>query len=183
MKREDADVQRLEKILSKHGRKQSSEEAQPRRSRSEDSVGEQPLKDLASESGVPMNTGREAAPAQRQTGVVVEDLECSVLENALKEQVYRLTGQWQQGAQRLSNHLEEALLELAEVRQHENDVLKRRMELCHQELDDQVAQLEHSFHLKAIQAKAESLLGVLEQVDAVPSPSTPDVRMHAADHG
>lgn len=141
MKREDADVQRLEKILSKHGRKQSSEEAQPRRSRSEDSVGEQPLKDLASESGVPMNTGREAvnhfpvfaaclsasgspwsqpytvacnancvalrvtctfavflqAPAQRQTGVVVEDLECSVLENALKEQVYRLTGQWQQG--------------------------------------------------------------------------------------
>lgn len=37
--------------------------------------------------------------------------------------------------------------------------------------------------MQAIQAKAESLLGVLEQVDAVPSPSTPDVRMHAADHG
>ncbi|KAL3147491.1 hypothetical protein ABBQ38_014547 [Trebouxia sp. C0009 RCD-2024] len=247
MKREDADVQRLEKILSKHGRKQSSEETQPRHSRSEDSVAEQPLNSLASESGMPTNAVREEvhhfpvfaaclcasgspcsqpndaacnasrvalrvtctfavpfqAQAQRQTGVVVEDLECSVLENALKEQVYRLTGQWQQGAQRLSSHLEEALHELAEVRQQENDLLKRRTELCHQELDDQVAQLERSFHLKveqckqqmlariadqradcemAIQAKSESLLGVLEQVDAVPSPSSPDVRMHAADH-
>lgn len=149
MKREDADVQRLEKILSKHGRKQSSEETQPRHSRSEDSVAEQPLNSLASESGMPTNAVREEvhhfpvfaaclcasgspcsqpndaacnasrvalrvtctfavpfqAQAQRQTGVVVEDLECSVLENALKEQVYRLTGQWQQGtALHLAKH-------------------------------------------------------------------------------
>ena len=38
--------------------------------------------------------------------------------------------------------------------------------------------------MQAIQAKAESLLGVLEQVDAVPSPSLPDAqaRLHAADY-
>ncbi len=34
----------------------------------------------------------------RQTGrVSVDDLECSALEKALKEQVYRLAGQWEQG--------------------------------------------------------------------------------------
>ena len=60
MQRGDAEVQRLEKILSKHGRKQSSEDALPRRSRSQDSVAEQPLKDMASVSGLPMNAGREA---------------------------------------------------------------------------------------------------------------------------
>lgn len=56
------------------------------------------------------------------------------------------------GAQRLSTHLEEALHDLAEVRQQENDLLKRRVALCHQELDGQVAQLERSFHLKVLQA-------------------------------
>lgn len=35
--------------------------------------------------------------------------------------------------------------------------------------------------LQAIKAKAESLLGVLEQVDAVPVPSSSGVRWHAAD--
>ena len=52
------------------------------------------------------------------------------------------------GAQRLTSHLEDALRDLADVRQHENDRLKRQVELCHQELDDQVAQLERSFQLK-----------------------------------
>ncbi len=34
----------------------------------------------------------------RHTGrVSVDDLECSALEKALKEQVYRLAGQWEQG--------------------------------------------------------------------------------------
>ena len=52
------------------------------------------------------------------------------------------------GAQRLTDHLQDALRDLADVRQQENDLLKRRVELCHQELDDQVAQLERSFQLK-----------------------------------
>ena len=60
MQRGDADIQRLEKILSKHSRKQSSEEALPRRSRSEDSVAAQPLKDMASLGGLPMGAGGEA---------------------------------------------------------------------------------------------------------------------------
>lgn len=35
--------------------------------------------------------------------------------------------------------------------------------------------------LQAIKAKAESLLGMLEQVDAVPVPSSSGERWHAAD--
>lgn len=35
--------------------------------------------------------------------------------------------------------------------------------------------------LQVIKAKAESLLGVLEQVDAVPSPSSSGMRWHPAD--
>lgn len=55
-----------------------------------------------------------------------------------------------QGVQRLTDHLQDALRDLADVRQQENDLLKRRVELCHQELDDQVAQLERSFQLKVL---------------------------------
>ena len=54
------------------------------------------------------------------------------------------------GAQRLTNHLQDALRDLADVRQQENDLLKRRVALCHQELEDQVAQLERSFQLKVL---------------------------------
>ena len=54
------------------------------------------------------------------------------------------------GAQRLTNHLEDALRELEDARQHENDLLKRRVELCHQEHDDEVAQLKRSFELKVL---------------------------------
>ncbi|KAL0033616.1 hypothetical protein WJX79_007938 [Trebouxia sp. C0005] len=129
----------------------------------------------------------------------MDDLECSALEKALKEQVYRLAGQWEQGAQRLTEHLQDALQDLTAVRQQENDLLKRRVDLCHQELEDQVAELERSFHLKvdeckqqmlariadqkaecemAIRAKAESLLGILERVDSVPAPSSLDCHLH-----
>ena len=52
------------------------------------------------------------------------------------------------GAQRLTEHLQDALQDLTAVRQQENDLLKRRVDLCHQELEDQVAELERSFHLK-----------------------------------
>ena len=52
------------------------------------------------------------------------------------------------GAQRLNDHLQDALADLADVRQQENDLLKRRVELCHQELEDQIAVLERSFQLK-----------------------------------
>ena len=52
------------------------------------------------------------------------------------------------GAQRLTEHLQDALQDLTAVRQQENDLLKRRVHLCHQELEDQVAELERSFHLK-----------------------------------
>lgn len=58
------------------------------------------------------------------------------------------------GAQRLTSHLQDALRDLADVRQHENDLLKRQVALCHQELDDQVAQLERSFQLKVLQQSA-----------------------------
>ena len=34
---------------------------------------------------------------RRTSHVVLEDLQCSALETALKEQVYRLAGQWEQG--------------------------------------------------------------------------------------
>ena len=37
------------------------------------------------------------AQARCQSGGGLEDLECSALETALKEQVYRLAGQWEQG--------------------------------------------------------------------------------------
>ena len=52
------------------------------------------------------------------------------------------------GAQRLTEHLQDALQDLTAVRQQENDLLKRRVDLCHQELEDQIAELERSFHLK-----------------------------------
>lgn len=52
------------------------------------------------------------------------------------------------GAQRLTEHLQDALQDLTAVRQQENDLLKRRVDLCHQELEDQVTELERSFHLK-----------------------------------
>ena len=38
------------------------------------------------------------AQARRHTGDGLEELECSTLEHALKEQVFRLAGQWEQGA-------------------------------------------------------------------------------------
>ncbi len=52
------------------------------------------------------------------------------------------------GAQRLTEHLQDALQDLTAVRQQENDLLKRRVDLCHQELEDQIAELKRSFHLK-----------------------------------
>ena len=62
------------------------------------------------------------------------------------------------GAQRLTEHLQDALQDLTAVRQQENDLLKRRVDLCHQELEDQVAELERSFHLKV---KSMSMLDSL----------------------
>ena len=56
------------------------------------------------------------------------------------------------GAQRLTNHLQDALQDLSAVRQQENDLLKRRVDLCHQELEDQIAELERSFQLKVRQS-------------------------------
>ena len=52
------------------------------------------------------------------------------------------------GAQRLTDHLKDALQDLTAVRLQENDLLKRRVDLCHMELEDQVAELERSFQLK-----------------------------------
>ena len=52
------------------------------------------------------------------------------------------------GAQRLTDHLKDALQDLTAVRLQENDLLKRRVDLCHKELEDQVAELERSFQLK-----------------------------------
>jgi len=62
------------------------------------------------------------------------------------------------GAQRLTEHLQDALQDLTAVRQQENDLLKRRVDLCHQELEDQIAELERSFHLKV---KSMSMLDSL----------------------
>ena len=61
-----------------------------------------------------------------------------------------MTSNVSEGAQRLTSHLEDALRDLADVRQQENDLLKRQVELCHREFDDQVAQLERSYHLKVL---------------------------------
>lgn len=60
MQREDASIQRLEKILSKHGRKHSSEDARPHHSRPEESVAEQPVESDASLRDFAIGTGREA---------------------------------------------------------------------------------------------------------------------------
>ena len=52
------------------------------------------------------------------------------------------------GAQRLNDHLQDALTDLAAVRQSENDLLQRRVDIYHQELEDQIAELERSYQLK-----------------------------------
>lgn len=124
LQRGDLGVQRLEKILSKHKGESRHSDAVPGRTPSEKPLAEQPVTTGASVDGLSTDSGREAvqlicgmyscvhkkashtkftpalclqAQARRQTGGGVEDLECSALEHALKEQVYRLAGQWEQG--------------------------------------------------------------------------------------
>ncbi|DBB00448.1 TPA: hypothetical protein ACH3X3_002163 [Trebouxia sp. C0006] len=196
-----AEVYRLEQILQRPARLSDQLQSGRRSSRGPISGAEGPPTVIAEAQPSTIEQDERQPQAQpRQTGrVSVDDLECSALEKALKEQVYRLAGQWEQGAQRLTEHLQDALQDLTAVRQQENDLLKRRVDLCHQELEDQVAELERSFHLKvdeckqqmlariadqkadcemAIRAKAESLLGILEKVDSVLAPASPDYHHH-----
>lgn len=52
------------------------------------------------------------------------------------------------GATKLSAHLQDALADLQSVKQQENDLLQRRVDLCCSELDDQIAGLAREFHQK-----------------------------------
>ena len=61
-RREDAGVQRLEKILSKHVGEPRQSQTEPRRSTSNDSAAEQPRADGASVGGLLVDTGPEAVP-------------------------------------------------------------------------------------------------------------------------
>lgn len=125
LQRGDRGVQRLEKIRSKHTGEQRHSDPMPGRTPSEETAAEQPLPKGASADGLSMDHGHDAvqtvcgmyscvheqltrhtkltlglclqAQARRQTEGGVKDLECSALEHALKEQVYRLAGQWEQG--------------------------------------------------------------------------------------
>ena len=123
--REYDGVERLEKILSKHVREPQRGESKivTRQPKTQHPAAEHPSTAEAKVDGISMDSDRGHAVRQllrhvslyysqrerqvtfmtsntqapRQGNVTVEELDCSDMENALKEQVYRLAGRWEQG--------------------------------------------------------------------------------------